>query len=299
MASAFALILAVFLDTTLGEPKQRHPLAGFGRLADFMEDILYRPSRIRGTIALLLLLAPPIFITAIIADIPLIGFLFEVTVLYLAIGGRSLAEHATDVHDALKSGDLETARTKVACLVSRDTRSMDENDTTRATIESVLENGNDAIFAALFWFTVAGAPGVVLYRLANTLDAMWGYRTEHYRHFGWSAARLDDLLNYIPARLTALTYAFMGRFETAIHCWRTQGHLWKSPNGGPIMAAGAGALGIKLGGTAIYDGKAKEQIILGTGREAETEDIPRALKLVKNGIWLWLGIAVFSSLFIL
>jgi adenosylcobinamide-phosphate synthase len=151
----------------------------------------------------------------------------------------------------------------------------------------------------LFWFIIAGAPGVVLYRLTNTLDAMWGYKTERYFHFGWAAARLDDLLNYIPARLTALTYALLGHFETATHCWRTQGHLWKSPNGGPVMSAGAGALNIKIGGAATYHGELKEQTPLGKGRPAETGDIPRAVKLVKNGTWLWVGVSIFSALFLL
>ncbi len=299
MYTALTLLFAIFLDSTLGEPRHKHPLVGFGRFVNFVEKTLYQSSRMRGVIATLLLLVPLIFITHIIADIPLIGFLFEITVLYLAIGGHSLAEHAMRVYDALKEGDLKSARTGVSDLVSRDTESMSENDTARATIESVLENGNDAVFGALFWFIIAGAPGVVLYRLTNTLDAMWGYKTERYFHFGWAAARLDDLLNYIPARLTALTYAFLGHFETAIRCWRTQGHRWKSPNGGAVMAAGAGALNIKLGGAAIYHGTLKEQTILGEGQPAEVDDIPRAVKLVKNGTWLWIGVAIFSALFLL
>ncbi|MCF6235769.1 MAG: adenosylcobinamide-phosphate synthase CbiB [Gammaproteobacteria bacterium] len=299
MYTTLTLLFAIFLDSTLGEPRHKHPLVGFGRFVNFAEKTLYQSSRMRGVIATLLLLVPLIFITYIIADIPLIGFLFEVTVLYLAIGAHSLAEHAMRVYDALKEGDLKSARISVSNLVSRDTESMNENDTARATIESVLENGNDAVFGALFWFIVAGAPGVVLYRLTNTLDAMWGYKTERYFHFGWAAARLDDLLNYIPARLTALTYALLGHFETAIRCWRTQGHRWKSPNAGPVMAAGAGALNIKLGGAAVYHGTLKEQTILGEGQPAEADDIPRAVKLVKNGTWLWIGVAIFSALFLL
>ncbi|HEB63467.1 MAG TPA: cobalamin biosynthesis protein [Gammaproteobacteria bacterium] len=299
MSTALTLLFAIFLDSTLGEPRHKHPLVGFGHLVNFVEQSIYQSSRMRGVVATLLLLVPLIFVTHFIADIPLIGFLFEITVLYLAIGGRSLAEHAMKVYDALKEGDLESARAGVSNLVSRDTESMNENDTARATIESVLENGNDAVFGALFWFIVAGAPGVVLYRLTNTLDAMWGYKTERYFHFGWAAARLDDLLNYIPARLTALTYALLGHFETAIQCWRTQGHLWKSPNGGPVMAAGAGALNIKLGGAAVYHGELKEQTVLGEGQPAEADDIPRAVKLIKNGTWLWIGVAIFSALFLL
>jgi adenosylcobinamide-phosphate synthase len=154
----------------------------------------------------------------------------------------------------------------------------------------LLENGNDAVFGTLFWFIVAGAPGAVLFRLANTLDAMWGYRTPRFLAFGCVAARIDDVLNWIPARLTALSYALLGNTRLAWRCWRSQAPAWSSPNAGPVMSAGAGALGLALGGAACYDGVVEDRPPLGTGRVATASDIGRAWRLVAGTTALWVGV---------
>jgi adenosylcobinamide-phosphate synthase len=173
-------------------------------------------------------------------------------------------------------------------MVSRDTQDLDAEGVARATVESVLENGNDAVFAALFWFALFGAPAVLLYRLANTLDAMWGYRNARYLHFGWCAARLDDVLNYVPARFAALGYALVGDTRHALRCWREQARRWYSPNAGPVMAAGAGALRLCLGGAARYDGVWKARPALGCGAVPEAKDIDRAIGLVRRATILWI-----------
>jgi adenosylcobinamide-phosphate synthase len=144
------------------------------------------------------------------------------------------------------------------------------------------------VFGVLFWFALFGGTGALLFRLANTLDAMWGYKTERFLRFGWAAARIDDLLNYLPARLTAASYALFGDTRAALFCWRRQAPGWESPNAGPVMAAGAGSLGLALGGPAIYHGKIEARPALGEGRVPCADDIARAASLVRRGILLWL-----------
>ncbi|HVL75619.1 MAG TPA: CobD/CbiB family cobalamin biosynthesis protein, partial [Noviherbaspirillum sp.] len=182
-----------------------------------------------------------------------------------------------------------------ARIVSRDTGGASEADIARAAAESTLENGNDAVFGTLFWFIVAGGPGALLFRLANTLDAMWGYRNARFHAFGWAAARIDDALNLIPARLTALSYALLGNTRCALACWRSQASAWSSPNAGPVMASGAGALTIVLGGPAVYDGVIEARPPLGTGAPPRASDIARAWRLVARAVALWLAVAVLIA----
>lgn len=294
MSTALPAIAAVLLDWLFGEPRRFHPLVGFGRLAAATGRSLYGDAgaspavrRLRGMLGAALLLAPFTAMAVFISSLPYAGGAFSVAALYFALGHRSLHDHARPVAAALCAGDETGARRLVSRMVSRDSAAL---DITAAATESVLENGNDGVFGALFWFAVAGAPGAVLYRLANTLDAMWGYRNERYLHFGWAAARFDDLLNYIPARLTALSYALLGRTRLALSCWRRQAPQWDSPNAGPVMAAGAGALGVSVGGPARYEGAWHERPVLGSGPAPDREDIEHALALVRRGVYLWLCI---------
>ncbi len=278
---------AVILDRLLGEPCRFHPLVGFGRLVQMLEQRLYSDSQLAGFMALLILLVPFVLLSVLASALSW-GGVIDVLLLYLAIGWNSLGSHARQVERALVTGDLEAARQRLGLMVSRDIAVLDRRGVAAAALESVLENGNDAVFGAIFWFVVAGAPGVLLYRLTNTLDAMWGYRNERYYRFGWAAARLDDLLNFIPARLTALSYALAGRFLLALRCWREQGGAWESPNAGPVMAAGAGSLGILLGGTARYHGIERQRPALGEGCEPDVNGIMRGLRLVNRALLIWL-----------
>ncbi|MND35433.1 cobalamin biosynthesis protein [compost metagenome] len=289
---------AVALDALFGEPRGWHPLVAFGRLANRLEQRFNtggRGWRSHGVSAWVLAVLPLTLLAWLLSELPYVGALVGVIALYAAIGLRSLNEHAEPVANALQAGDLPEARKRVGYMVSRETRELDESAVARAATESVLENGSDAVFAALFWFAVAGAPGVVLYRLSNTLDAMWGYRNARFERFGWAAARIDDVLNYLPARLVALTYALLGKTGLALRCWRRQAPQWDSPNAGPVMAAGAGALGVALGGPAVYHGELHQRPVLGEGPAARAGDIGRAMDLVRQGVLLWLAVLIIGG----
>jgi adenosylcobinamide-phosphate synthase len=325
--TALLACAAVMLDRLLGEPRRAHPLVGFGRYANWLEarfnpaqcyparfdppvsqallatgentvgstatpaTSARRRARALGVAAWLLAVAPPVCVAlGLIAWLPFAwACLVHVLLLWFALGARSLTQHLEPIARALAAGDLAAARLATARIVSRDTGAADETALARAAVESALENGNDAIFGALFWFAVAGGPGALAFRLANTLDAMWGYRTPRYLHFGWAAARLDDLANWVPARLTALSYAACGHSRSALACWRTQAPQWDSPNAGPVMASGAGSLQLLLGGVARYHGRDEIRPVLGTGRPPVANDIGRALRLVRHSLLIWLA----------
>lgn len=304
-ATVAAALAGVLLDRGFGEVRRWHPLVGFGKLAAACERRFNRPSRPKWTQRAfglcawsVLVLGPSVVAWAVLGEMtpyaPWLAWLLHAVALYFALGARSLAEHIAPIADALAAGDLPAARMLTSRIVSRDTADADTEALARAACESALENGNDAIFGALFWFLVGGAPAVIAFRLANTLDAMWGYRTPRLMHFGWAAARIDDGLNLIPARLTALSYALLGKTLPALRCWRTQARAWSSPNAGPVMAAGAGAVGVALGGGARYHGEWEVRPPLGFGEAADARHVRACLQLVRRTLWLWLALAAAS-----
>jgi len=302
---ALLLLAGVALDLLLGETPRWHPLVGFGNLASRLERRLNKRLnwRIgRGALAWTLAVVPLTLIAAVLCMMhgP-VGLAVHALLLYLCIGLRSLRDHTLPIAAALAAGDLDRARWLTSHIVSRDTKQASEAELAKAGAESLLENGNDAVFGTLFWFLVGGGAGAVLFRLVNTLDAMWGYRNERYELFGRVAARIDDVLNYLPARLTALSYTLLAPSSgqgRAWRCWRTQAPQWSSPNAGPVMASGAGALGVTLGGAAVYDGEIEQRPVLGSGPAAGGADIVRAWRLVWHTTLLWLAVALIGALVI-
>lgn len=296
--TAVALLLGLLIDHFIGEAKRWHPLVGFGNAASRLEKVANPTSdnegKLRGLICwALMVLIPVIVMSLIVSQLSGLALLVvNALVVFFVVGLRSLAEHGRNVSLPLLAGDLPAARQQIAMMVSRDTANLTEQQVASATCESVLENGSDAIFAALFWFCLLGAPGAILYRGANTLDAMWGYKTDRYRRFGWAAARIDDVLNWLPACLTALSYSLVGNFSSGLKCARQQGGLTDSPNAGYVMAAGAGALGVSMGGAAIYHGQKYQRPVFGIGPAAEATDIERAIGLVQQTSVLWVVVAL-------
>ena len=304
-ATGWMLVAALVLDRLLGEPKSWHPLVWFGRWVDLCRQYGQLPldasasrQRLAGVLAWCLAVMPWVLILFVLLWVlpTFLDNILTVLVLYFAIGWQSLREHALAIYQPLSSmpltnEKLDEARLAVSYIVSRDTQNLDESAVAKAGIESVLENGSDAIFAPIFWFLLLGAPGVLLYRLANTLDAMWGYKDSRFLSFGWAAARIDDVLNYLPARLTALSYALAGKTRIALLCWQAQAVTWKSPNAGPVMAAGAGAINVSLGGAAIYHGELQQRPQLGPDRDSgdtpSAQGIERACTLVNRALCIW------------
>lgn len=285
---SLGLALGYAADAVLGDPRRGHPVAGFGRVASAVEARGYRDSRAAGVLHATALVGTTA-VAGVLADRStrghrVLAVLLTAAATWTVLGGRSLGREAAAVHRHLAAGDLPAARTRVRHLVGRDPSVLDAGGVARATVESLAENTSDAVVAPLLWGAVAGPAGLLGYRAANTLDAMVGHRSPHYARFGWAAARLDDLLNLPPARLSALLAAALaplvgGRGADALAAWRRGAHRHPSPNAGPVEAAFAGALGVGLGGTNRYGDVVEDRGRLGSGRDVTPEDIPRAARL--------------------
>jgi adenosylcobinamide-phosphate synthase len=290
VSASVAIAAAWAADRRFGDPTRFHPVAGFGRAAARLEQALWRPSRIAGAVHAALLVgslaAAAARVERGLAARPRARFAFRAAAIWATLGGRSLEHAARALARAVEAGDLERARSLAPVLVGRDPSGLDGTELSRAAVESVAENTSDAVVAPLVWTALLGITGAVAYRAVNTLDAMVGRRDERYTRFGWAAARLDDVVNWPAARLTALlTVAAAplvgGRPAAA---WRAAWHdgaAHPSPNAGRVEGAFAGALGIRLGGTNRYGSRLERRPHLGEGPAATPDDVLRAVRLAR------------------
>jgi adenosylcobinamide-phosphate synthase len=299
---ALALAGGLVVDALLGEPPARwHPVAQFGVLMQHVEARTYGDDRWHGVVHLAAGLA-----VATVGGVALQRLVGRGPAAAIAVAacsaGRMLDREALAVARLLAAGDgsgLAAARERMSGLVGRDTSTLDAGGISRAAIESVAENSVDAVTATLWWAAAGGAPAACAHRAVNTLDAMVGHRTARYRRFGWASARADDLVNWAPARLTALAVAAV-RPRRAGHVWRAvrrDAPQHPSPNGGVVEAAFAAALGLRLGGTNRYGDIVEDRGTLGDGRPPAPSDIAAAVRLRRHAtvaVCLGLGAAIVA-----
>ena len=281
------LLLGAVLDRVVPDPRRGHPVALFGSVAAALERRLYAPSRPRGAAHVVVLVGGTTGLGGLAerltCDRPVLRCGVTALATWTVLGGASLEREAHAVADLLDPGDLPAARQRLTHLVGRVTDELDESEIARAVVESVAENTSDAVVAPLVLGALAGVPGLLGYRAANTLDAMVGHRSERYERFGWAAARLDDLLNLPGSRLTALLAALFGPgTRGALRAWRHDARHHPSPNAGPVEAAFAGALGVRLGGTNTYGDTVEHRAELGGGRPVAPADVRRATALARR-----------------
>ena len=278
-----------FADVLFGDPQRGHPVALFGSGAAALERLTFADSRRAGAL----------HVGTLLGAVGLLGVAVEraaarrgpgwtvvatAAATFVALGGTSLSRTGDQMAGLLHAGDVAGARRLLPSLCGRDPAVLDSAGLVRAALESVAENTSDAHMAPVMWAAVAGVPAVLVYRGANTLDAMIGHRSPKYARFGWTAARFDDAANFAAARLTALLVAACapvvgGSPAEAVRAWRRDAARHPSPNAGVVEAAFAGALGVRLGGPTQYAHELEIRPTLGDGRAPEVSDLARAVRL--------------------
>lgn len=301
-ARALGLLLGYAADRAWGDPRRLHPVAGFGTCAQWLEQRTYRDSRAGGVAHVVVLVggaAGLAYLAERSAGGRVARTALTAAVTWAVLGGRSLEREADAVHAFLAADDLESARTRVRNLVGRDTPSLSPDEIARAVVESVAENTSDAVVASFVWGALAGVPGLVAHRAANTLDAMIGHRNARYDRFGWAAARLDDVMGLPASRMSGALTVIAGPDPLgALRAWRRDARHHPSPNAGVVEAAFAGALGLQLGGVNVYYGNRREErALMGDGRAPAVNDIPHTTQLARRvGAAAALIAAVFDLL---
>jgi adenosylcobinamide-phosphate synthase len=290
------MVVAMAMDALVGWPDRLfarigHPVTWLGKVIAALDARWNRDTdpastrRVAGVAAALFVIVAAATIGWAVQRIVPFGLVGSTLLGLLAwpfVAFRSLYDHVAAVRDPLRAGNIDSARNAVSMIVGRDPQALDDAGIARAAIESLAENASDGVVAPLFWGVLFGLPGIIGYKAVNTLDSMIGHRSPRHEAFGWAAARIDDVANFIPARLTGLLFAlFAGeRRAQAMSCMWTDARRHRSPNAGWPEAAMAGALGIKLCGPRSYHGEvADEPWLNATARDPAALDVTRALEL--------------------
>lgn len=287
MSRALGLLLGFAADRVLGDPRRFHPVAGFGRTAQRLEHRIYADSRWTGTAYTAVLVgattAGGVALERLTKNHPVLHTLVTAAATWTVLGARSLDREAETMAVLLEDKDIPAARDRLSHLCARNATNLDADELARATVESIAENTSDACVAPLLWGGVLGVPGLLGYRAANTLDAMVGYKSSKYLNFGWASARLDDVLNLLPARVCALLTGLAARRpQETWTVWQRDAPKHPSPNAGPVEAAFAGALDLTLGGTNSYGSYQEDRGTLGDGPTPTVSDVRRTAALARR-----------------
>lgn len=288
-----AMVLGFLLDCLIGDPHGLpHPIVAIGKLIAFFDKKLRRGNNHPGDVGRggITVVCVSLISTAIPTALlwgawklnPWVYFALESIMCWQLLAARQLVREAGKVQQALEAADPQAARRAVSMIVGRDTADLDEQGICRAAVETVAENASDGVIAPLFWMCLCGAPGGFFYKSVNTMDSMLGYKNQTYLYFGAAAAKTDDVLNYLPSRLTALLMIAVCPFcrlnqKNAVRIWRRDRRKHASPNAAQTESVCAGALGLRLAGDAVYGGKVCKKAYIGDAlREIEPQDIRRA-----------------------
>ncbi|WP_407113121.1 adenosylcobinamide-phosphate synthase CbiB [Bradyrhizobium sp. LMG 9283] len=306
MGFAGAMLVAMAVDALLGWPaplfaRIGHPVTWLGRLIAAIDTAWNRAAdppwlrRVVGVAGALVVIALSVALGWIVQSVLSLGWISIMLIGILAwplVALRSLHDHVAAVATPLQAGDIAAAREAVSRIVGRDPTALDEAGIARAAIESLAENASDGIVAPVFWGALFGLPGVLGYKAINTLDSMIGHRSERHEAFGWAAARIDDVANFIPARLTGFLFVLLApRRSEALSCMTRDARRHRSPNAGWPEAAMAGALGVRLSGPRIYHGSATDEPWLNEGaRDPLAADITEALTVYRRAMLLLAGL---------
>ena len=306
MGFAGAMVVAMAVDALLGWPswlfaRIGHPVTWLGRLIGAVDTGWNRdcdPPALRraaGVAGALVVIAISVAVGWVLQVLLPTGWIQIVLIGILAwplVASRSLHDHVAAVAHPLMAGDIAAAREAVSRIVGRDPAALDEAGIARAAIESLAENASDGIVAPVFWGALFGLPGILGYKAINTLDSMIGHRSERHEAFGWAAARIDDVANFIPARLTGFLFVLLApRRSEALSCMTRDARRHRSPNAGWPEAAMAGALGVRLSGPRIYHGSVTDEPWLNEGaRDPRAADIGEALTVYRRAMLLLAGV---------